>query len=62
MLIANTVTRARTHTHTHTHTHTSIVHTNSNVFIYTVFTLYNRFYNRLYEHSRLYNLLGELCK
>jgi len=54
MLIANTVT--------HTHTHASIVHTNSNVFIYTVFTLYNRFYNRLYEHSRLYNRLGELCK
>jgi len=29
----------------------------------TVFTLYSRLYtNRLYEHSRLYNRLGELCK
>ena len=24
--------------------------------------LYNWLYNRLYEHSRLYNRLGELCK
>ena len=28
---------------------------------YTVFTVYSRLYNRLYDHSWLYNRLGELC-
>jgi len=31
-------------------------------YLLTVFTLYNRLHNRLCQHNRLYNRLGELCK